>query len=199
MEGPNVRWTTEDGELPRERRAPGASSLGWRSACSAEELLAPARDLFAPAEDLFAPAGESAARGRKFNAPAGGCLLAARDRSCAGEIAGSAGFRWLPRRAALSTARSAARRGSRLLDGPSARSGPGPAPSPLESFAPPGVRRLRRSARLLGRPVALVGIPDGCAGICPPASATGMSPPAIDLSARRSIRWLRGPIRRLAS
>jgi hypothetical protein len=173
MKGPNVRWKTEDGELIRiRRRAPGESPLGCGSGCSAA-------DLFAPAEDLFAPAGESAAGG-------GNSMLRLADvcsppaiAPAAGEMAGSA------RDSVGSAGEPLPPRyvrplgvGSRLLGGPPARSGHGPAPSPIESFAPRLVRHLRRSARLLGRQAALIGVEDARGGIRPPASGTGMSAPA---------------------
>jgi hypothetical protein len=89
--------------------------------------------------------------------------------------------------------------GGRLLRDPSVRSCHGPAPSPLESFAPPLVGRLRPFARLLPRPAALVEVEHACGRIRPPDSGAGMSAPAVDLSGRPSIRRLRSPIRRLGS
>jgi hypothetical protein len=156
------------------------------SGCSAEDLLA-RPSIWLLGRGSVCSGRQIGCVGRKSVAPAGGCLLAARDRSPR------------PASGSPSAARPAARVGSRLLGGPSARSGHGPAPSPLESFAPRVVRQIRQPARLLGRPAALVGVEDACGGIRPPASGTGMSAPALDVSARRSIRWLRSPIRRLGS
>jgi len=122
-------------------------------------------------------------------------LLAARDRSCGRRLAGSA-------RDSVGSASDPLppRRvrplgvGSRLLGGPPARSGHGETPSPLESFAP----------RVL--PASAVHAPARTSGCSrrsgrrrrrnPSAGFRNrMSAPVLDVSARRSIRWLRSPIR----
>jgi hypothetical protein len=177
--------------------------LGRGSGCSAEDLVARPRIWLlgrgsgCSAENLFAPAGESAARAGNSSLRPADVRSRPGIAPAAGESPARRGIGWLGRRSAPSAARAAARRRSRLLGGPSARSGQGPAPSPLESFAPRVVRQLRQSASLLGRPAALVEVEVACGEIRPPASGTGMAAPALDVSARRSIRWLRSPIQGL--
>ena len=152
MEGPNVRWKTEDGELPRiRRRAPGESPLGCRSGCSAEDLVAPPRIcLLRPMNRPSA--ARSAARRRA--PPARRSVRPARP--------GADAFAARIARSATRTPDSAVR-----------------APAPTPGCSRRGRRRLRRnpSAGFRNRNVGS----------------------GADLSARRSIRWLRSPIRRLES
>jgi hypothetical protein len=108
---------------------------------------------------------DSTARTRRVVARVWICLLG-RGSVCSGRRIGCGGRTFV------------APAGECLLGGPPARSGHGPAPSPLVSFAPRVARRIRQSAWLLGRPSALVGVEDAYVRILPPASGTGMSAPA---------------------
>jgi hypothetical protein len=164
------------------------------SCCSGQDLFAPAGDLLAPARESAAGAGNSMLRLVDVCSPPGIAPSPSRIADATRDSVGSAGETLPPRRVRpLGVGSRLLCAGIRLLGNPSVRSGHGPAPSPLESLAPRGVRHLRRSARLLGRPAARVGVEDAGGGIRPPASGSGLSPPALDLSARRSIRWLPGP------
>jgi hypothetical protein len=88
-----------------------------------------------------------------------------------------------------------------------------PAPSPVGSFAPRAVRRLRAtvpqlwaSARPRRRAMTRFGGDDGGGGICSQASGGGVSGSGLRVLARRRVRrreeadvWLREPVRGLRS
>jgi hypothetical protein len=180
MEGPNARWKIGDDELTRRRRrARRASSLVQGSGCSVRDLLALA--------GICLRRPKSACSGRDLLAPAQDLFARA------GE---SPAQRGIP----------LARPGHRSLRGGSSRAVPSAVCSAVHPPAPAARRRLRRRHRSLGESSGNFGSRPACSGAAllspvatTPASGTAMPAPALDPSARRSIRWLRSPIRRLGS